>query len=417
MTVVVARSLTRSEFGAFSLAFASYLFVVGLSRALSTEPFAIQFSARPGSEQRHAAESATGVALAAGLGAALILLVIGLAARGLAGSSIIAIAIWMPLLTLQDSYRFAFITAGRPAMAVVNDSVWALLQLLAIGTAMLLSEPSAPVMISAWGIAGGISALLGIWQAGTRPRPSRLLDWLRVHRELAPRYLADFIAGYGASQVILFGLAAIVGVAAVAGLRGAQALLGPINLLFIGALAAAVPEAVRIKQHSLNRLRRAMTVVSVTLAAIATAGAVVATRFPDGLGRALLGDTWRSAHSVLLPLGLTIAGNGAITGANAGLRALANARVGLRARLLSAPITAGAALAGAALDGLRGAAWGLAAGVWIGAAIWWFGFRAGLESAARPSTPQDEQRISRRGRSETTLDEMDRPVPRTAEIN
>jgi O-antigen/teichoic acid export membrane protein len=44
LSILVARSVHPEDFGAFTLAFAVYLFVLGLSRALGTDPLAVRFS-------------------------------------------------------------------------------------------------------------------------------------------------------------------------------------------------------------------------------------------------------------------------------------------------------------------------------------------------------------------------------------
>src|SRR5258706_8241603 len=65
--IVVARSVGPSDFGAFSLAFATYLAMLNASRAVATQPLLIRYVAVPAAVWRRGTQMATGTVLVLGL--------------------------------------------------------------------------------------------------------------------------------------------------------------------------------------------------------------------------------------------------------------------------------------------------------------------------------------------------------------
>jgi uncharacterized membrane protein YfcA len=80
-----------------------------------------------------------------------------------------------------------------------------------------------------------------------------------------------------------------------------------------------------------------------------------------------------------------MAGTGAVTGAFVGLRALAAARRSLRSRLLVTPFMVAGTLAGAAVAGAPGTAWGAALVTWLSLALWWRQFLEALGERRQPA--------------------------------
>src|SRR6266496_307560 len=78
--VFVARAVAPSAFGAFSLAFASFLIVFSASRALATQPFVVRFSDVSNEEWRRGARLASGSALTIGITAGTMFVAVGLIA-------------------------------------------------------------------------------------------------------------------------------------------------------------------------------------------------------------------------------------------------------------------------------------------------------------------------------------------------
>jgi hypothetical protein len=103
---------------------------------------------------------------------------------------------------------------------------------------------------------------------------------------------------------------------------------------------------------------------------------------PRGIGELFLGANWEGARSLLLPLAVGATGLGATYGPYAGLYALAAAKRSLRARYIDAFATLIMALAGAAVAGALGAAWGLAIAAGLENPVAWWQFRKALDEYA-----------------------------------
>lgn len=374
--VFVARELGPVEFGAFSLAFATYLFTLNASRGLATDPLTVRFSDVPSARWRDAVAGATATATQVGVLVGVCCVLVALVLDGAVGSAFLSLGIVLPGLLLQDGWRYAFFAASRGRDAFVNDLVWA----LALGPliALVLRTGGLHVrwFVFAWGGAATIAAVVGMLQARQRPRPSQSAQWLRDHRDLAVRYLSENVSFSAATQLRLYGLGAIAGLAAVGALRAAELLLGPVNLVMMGiGSLMAIPEAARLVHRDMARFRRFVVGLAVLLGAVAALCGAVILVLPDALGEQLLGATWEPAVSLVLPVTVMTALQGIWSGAWTGLRAMGAARRSLRAQILGASAFLVGALVGALINGAAGAAWGSAAGNLVAVCVWWWQWR------------------------------------------
>jgi O-antigen/teichoic acid export membrane protein len=378
LAVLVARTVSTSSLGAFGLAFATYTITLGATRALCSEPLTVRYSATGEREWRDGASAATGVALVLGVVAGLLCI----AAAFLFGStlrpSLIVLGIGMPGLIVQDTWRNAFFCHLRGTYAFVNDLAWAVAQVVLVAVVLAVGLRSSPAFILAWAGAANIAAVFGIVQAGFLPRPLYVRRWLHRHRDLAPRYLVEFVARSAALSGTTYAVAGFAGLAAAGALRGAQVALGPLNILNMGVTAPAVAESVRIARRSPRRMLHAVTILAVVLVVVFTVWGVAMYLLPDAVGEALLKRSWQPAHHVILPYTAVMAASGMLTGATVGLRAMAAAKRSMRSRLVTGVLAVTGGVAGAATYGAAGAALGLAAGLWIGGIQWWQQLRAAV---------------------------------------
>jgi MFS family permease len=380
--VLVARAVSPSSFGAFGLAFSTYLIVLGACRALVAEPLVARFSARGDTEWGSATRAATGAALALGIAAGLCCALVGSAVDGVFGDALLALGAVLPGLVLQDTWRYAFFAAGRGRKAFTNDLACA----AALPALAALSHATQAVglFVLVWGAAGTLAALLGSLQAGFAPAPAQGPSWIRRQADLGFPYLGEF-AALGAGEAALFGVAGLAGLAAAGALRAGQILVGPLRVLFIGVRLTAVPEGVRLLRDPRSSPRAAAVRLSAVLAGVALAWGALLTLLPSALGESLVGRSWSDARHVMVPLSIAMAGTGAVTGAVVGLRALAAARRSLRARVLVTPFMVLGTLAGATAAGASGAAWAIALVTWLSLGLWWREFVAALEERRQPA--------------------------------
>jgi O-antigen/teichoic acid export membrane protein len=375
--IVVARSLGAVEFGAFSLAWVTYGVVVNISRGLATDPLAVRFSGVPRSTWRTAVASSSGMAIAVGLATGTICILAGLALGGRPGAAFIALGFVLPALTLQDSWRFAFFSSGQGGKAFLSDITWA----IALVPLLYLASHRASVtmFVLAWGAAGAFAALVSGLQAGVVPRLFRTRLWFTQHRDLSLRYLTENLTISGAYQFRMYGLGAFAGIAAVGTVRGAEMLLGPFFIVLSGVGLVAVPEAARMLQRSVRKLRLFCLLLGGAQAAAAlTWGLGLMFLLPHEVGHKLLGEVWSSSEYLLLPATLSVMNASFYTGAAAGLRALGVAKRSLKAQLWASAAYLVGGVTGGALDGAVGSAWGSASATLVGAIVWWWYLRAGL---------------------------------------
>ncbi|MEU6641087.1 hypothetical protein ABZ863_00895 [Saccharomonospora sp. NPDC046836] len=375
--VYVARELGVTAFGIFSLAWVTYGVLLNVSRGLGTDPLMVRFSGVPDVVWRAAAARSAGTALAVGLTAAGACLLAGLVVGGEVGAAFAALGLVLPALLLQDSWRYAFFAAGEGRKAFANDLVWG----VALVPAMLLAHwhGSVVAFLLGWGLSGAVAAGYGCVQTGVYPRLSAARGWLREQRDLGPRYLVENVSNSGGSQLRMYGLGAIAGVASVGTARGAELLLGPFLAVLMGLSLVTVAEAARVVQRSPHRLREFCFLLGGGQAGAALLwGLALLLLLPDAAGEFLLGAVWDSASELIVPATLGLVGASFCTGAATGLRALGAARRGLRSQLAASAAYVTGGLVGAAVNGALGSAWGVAAATTLGSAVWWFQLHRGL---------------------------------------
>lgn len=384
LAVVVARAVTAEEFGAFGLAFSAYLLVLGLVRAVTAEPLLVRASHVEPAEHARQAEAATGTALVAGVASAVVVGGVGLALGGATRTALVVLAVALPGLLVQDALRYVAISGGRPRAAFVNDAVWAVTQIVAVGAALATGRDGIGWVTGAWGLAAAVAAAVSLVALALRPRPTAARAWLGEHRDLIPSFVGEVATRNAGTRLTVFAVAATAGLAAVGGVRAAQVVTGPATVVLLGATMVTVPEAVRLHRRHPERLPSVVHRTSLGFGALALVVGLAPLLLPMSWGTALLGATWAEARPVLVPQALLLGAMGATSGYLTGLRVLEAARASLGARLVIAPLGLAAGVLGAWWGGGTGAVAGLAAAYWVGVVVWWRQFDATWRATDRP---------------------------------
>lgn len=359
VTVLVARSVSIGEFGTFGLVFAIGTLAMGVTRGAITQPLAIRFATRRAIDQSASALGATLIV------AMPICLALGVASFGSGPQnqgSLLVFAMVLPLVLVQDTFRFVFIANGTPRQAALNDLIWCLVQTILLTVVVLSFEPTTPNFIVAWGVSGAVAAIFGGWQARALPAPRRGVTFLRRHADLGIRFAAEFLFQAGATQITILILALQVGTEGVGAVRGAQALLGIYFTVFMGGVIAATPEAARLIATRRAALPRALALLSFGLAILAVAFGGLLLLLPHSVGEQLLGDTWQQARSLIAGTTAGMAAVGAGAGGFIGMRVLEDAKANLRVRVISGVLTIALGVMGAVVAQAEGAVWALAIG-------------------------------------------------------
>jgi hypothetical protein len=338
-----------------------YSLGLGVSRAFTSEPLIVRWSDASEPEWRAATSDSMASAVAIGIAAAII----GLACAPLLGTgtrgALVAIAVFMPGLLLQDAVRLAFFARGRPQSAAVNDILWAAFlvptYLAIVGT----GSPNETRLLVAWGAAGTAAALVGCAQVRAMPSLHGPLRWWRAQRDLGVRYVGEFAGRDGVLRLSDYGVVAVAGLSTLGLFRTASVLMGPIRIAVTGLALHAIGEGARNRSFDVDRDRRRELLRGAFMISAA------------GLG-------WTAAL-FLLPQSLVIR--------LVQLRITADARRSLRAQLQSSVPLAGCILVGAAIGEGIGAGIGLAVGYALVALIWWHHVTTppGLVSAGASPAP------------------------------
>jgi O-antigen/teichoic acid export membrane protein len=371
--VLAARALDPAGFGAVAIGFSAYLLAMGISRAWGGDPMTVRFSARPSSERAEALGDAAGSSLAVGCGFGVVLVATGALVGSDTGSVLLVVGLMLPMVLVQDLVRVALVMEGRPRSAFANDSIWLVTVLISFGA--LSGEALEPAgAIGAWLIGGLLAGAIGLVQTGARPSIN-VVVWWRNHRDLGVRYSLEFLIAAGTGSVITIGVAILGSTADSAGLRGAQVVLGPLNIAIIGGSMLALPHMARVGARRRTDLRRPAQRFSAALFITVVLWGGILMALPDVIGESLLGQSWAATAS-LLPLALWgYLAQTAVSGPTSALRALGAASESLRMRLVLTPVLLGVGIVGAMFAGPAGATGGLAAVNTLAVPAWWWMMR------------------------------------------
>lgn len=372
-SVLAARMLSSHEFGGFAVGFSLYLIVLGLSRSWSSEPLMVRFAAASREEQGEAIRQGAAASIAVGATGGLALAAASPVLWESVGRVLLATAVLLPALTLQDYCRYALIVRRRSRDAALNDLVWLVVLLVAFA-GVRSQHLTATTAVVLWALGAIAASALGLAQLHCLPAFASVVGWARRQHDLSWRYSGEFVLLSGSAILLTVGLGAIGGLSDAAGFRGAQVALGPLGVLFMGATMQMTPIMVVAARSGGERLRQIGRNISAVLGSFAGLWGTALLLIPDGVGAALLGSSW-SATRPLIPIWAAYyLASGLASGATIGLRSSGAARTSLRLRALVAPIGLTLGLLGALLDGPRGASIGLLIGNAVALPMWWRAF-------------------------------------------
>lgn len=253
---MVARFGGVSALGTFGVALLVWLAVLGINRALVSEPMTVV-----GDSDVRRREHAEGFAASALVGcAAAVLLALGCAggaAGGLDVLGVLALAPWLPSLLAQDYCRSAAFRERRPEIALASDVAFAIVQVAVTLLLGVLGERDVAAFLAAWGVGATSGAVVGL--VLLRVRPAFRGGWSRI-RDLWARsrwFLAEFATAFPGDQGYLFLLPIMLGTAPFGLYRSASGLIGPVVVIFLAAGNVGLPEAVRsLREGGQPGLRR-----------------------------------------------------------------------------------------------------------------------------------------------------------------
>jgi len=383
LALLVARSSSAKEFGAYSLAFAGYAIAVGFSRAIGANTFVLRYATASRDEQRSHYGDLTGVGLGIA-GTASVIMLVAAASRAEATSFFVYMAILMPGLVVQDDWRQAMFAARDSRAAFVCDLVWLCVEVpLFIAVPHVSDRPQSYLV--AWGIGAWAATLVFAARFRALPSPSGGWRFARRNRSWLPGLLGEYLAATGGGLLLPYGIAAVLGLSAAGGLRAGQIIFGIAATALMGLVPVVMAYCVRAYEsggiEAARRLGRTFLVLGCAWMA---AFAVVVHLIPGSAGTTLAGASWAAAHSIISPLGVVYVFQWASTVNLTVLRATRRVERTAVVRTIMTVLLLGASLTGAWAGNLTGAAWGMASAAVVGALL----STAVLRREEKPRRPQ-----------------------------
>jgi O-antigen/teichoic acid export membrane protein len=275
---------------------------------------------------------------------------------------------------LQDAARYVAFGRRRPAAALASDSIWTGGFLATVAALAVAGRISAPAIVAAWALTA-LASLVPIWRSlSLSHRADRsTFSWRDSTGRMSATFGAEYVLLKASGQAVAYTLPWFASVEAAGGYRAASSLTNIITVLFAAVPFVLMPSLRRrITDGAIGRaevLAWTSRVCAVLLAVTTVLGACLLL-LPDQQGRFVLGDSWTDTRPVLLPMLLATASIAVWTGLLMAMRALADLRGSLTARIIQSVFVVLCSIGGAALSGARGAAFGFALGNWLGLIGW-----------------------------------------------
>jgi hypothetical protein len=359
LALLVVRSVSAADFGAFSIVALLYVIGLGISRALTAEPLTIRFG-RAADPIRERAPGCFGLALGVGIAFGGCCLAAAAATSGTLQSVLIVLGLTLPLLVVQDAGRTICFAMNLPRRAAANDALWALLQLPLV--VAVLVEDDAPTWhyVVAWLVPGAFAGLFMLYQLHVRPSIQQAGAWFTDNRRLAIPLVWNYFLT-AAPPYLLFALTPLVASLYELGIaRAAYLPYGLFGVVFQSAWLVLLPAASRRSHDEINRLA---VWSSAGLGAVALLwSAIVVLAIPDALGEALFGSTWADASGPRVAFGVALVAQALGIGPLVALRALEAPKSLVHVRLVTSPLLLVGGLVLAAEFGAIGVALAVAFG-------------------------------------------------------
>lgn len=387
LVVAVARVSDADAFGAFSLAYLAYGLCLALFRAGLGDVLLLRTRQRPETDRSYSGflAVATGLGLALGAPLAAFSAILGEQVR----EPMLAIAVALPLLLVQDAYRFVMISSRHGRRALLIDSTWLVAQVvlfLASAATALLQSGSGLIIL--WSAAAALSVSLALFLTRIRPKVSLLRSWLGASRARIKSLMMDYLVFSGTVYAGMYAVPLITNLATLAALRGAQIFFAPFEVMMNGVRLATLPALANALSVSRSAFRRRAFLLSGGFLVLAVVWGTVVMSLPDAVGEAALGDTWANTEPLLPAFVIAYVALAISTPVMDGVRGGAETRAILTTRFLAGVLQGGGILIGVAIAGPEGGAVGFAIGLWLGFLVWTFA-ASRLETSAAKNQLQE----------------------------
>lgn len=382
LNIFVARTLGAEQFGAFTLAYVTYGFALNASRGLSIEPLLVRFGVTNMKTWRRATSGSTGTALLVGLVLGTLALAAAMVMGGTTGEAFLGLGLMLPGLMLQDSWRYAFFAVRMGYHALINDVLWAVVEIPVLLVLKATGHVNVFWFVIAWGAGAAAGAVFGAFQARAVPNLNGALSWLRTHRDLGPRFLVENCGANGVSTLQSYTISSFLGLESIGYMQAANMLMGPFRILSFGIGMMTIPEGAALMRRAPRKALRfcvALSFGQTLLAAVWTVALLIA--LPLGFGHLMLGSLWEKTYPLVVPTALSVIASCAGSGAGTGLHAMGAAKRSMRLALANSVIALSVAFAGCLLGSMLITLYLIAAASCLGTVLYWWQFRRAMHES------------------------------------
>ena len=385
INLLLARWLNNEIYGAFAVAFATFLFFSGFHNVLVLEPLSVVGPAH------HSGKMAGYFVAQLKVHAVLVVIFSGLMMVVAAVMAVLAIdsalvtataasAAAVPFVLLLWLVRRMCYVVHRPAIAAwasANYFALVLAGVLLLRSTGRLSPASAFLLVGAAGMAASLLPLKQLdifreeWSGGYSWKETARENW-SYGRLLTLSFTLLWIA----SQAQMYLAAGLIGLGAAGTLRALQ-----IPSLFMTQVVTAMALLVLptmsqdFGRKRIQQMRKKAYLISITLTGMALSFVIFLSIFAKPIARVLFGGRLLSEAWLIPVLGLVPVCTAFALGFSMALRGSQRPQFDLTANLVSAPIALATALAFTKLWGLRGAAISLVVGYAVNSAVVYMAFR------------------------------------------
>ena len=380
LVLLASRQLSLSAVGALGIAMLVFVACNGLSKACTSEVLVVRHSASSPIVQRHATGCALSLACAVGTAAGTCCLVSSLFLSEPLAGAMRGISVGLPILLLQDAGRFALIVAQRAKIALASDLGW-----LLVSSALLIVVPLGPresgLAVSLWVIGALAGAIIEFAFLGTPFVPIRsIMRFASSNIYLSKRFIVEYMLVSSSTLASSSVVVAFAGLSGAGIFRLAQTVMGPFSTLIQGLSLVATPRLVRLGDPV--RVKRRATQLATAMLTISLLWLSLIAAIPSTLGEFIFGRNWTPARLTVV---LTVAAHVPIAisfAAASGIRALADAKSSLRARVLIVPAQILAIICGGGLGGVNGIVVGAGVVNLAAVPVWWLSLNRSVARAA-----------------------------------
>jgi hypothetical protein len=373
-TLVALAVFSPSRAGVLLMAATVTYFAIGINRALVCDVLLAMAPRYDGERRQQLVRDGWSATLIAGIGGGVIFAILAILIPSDL-RDLIWLAPFLPIILLQDTSRYTYLSAQRPAQALRIDLIWVLTQAMLLIAGLVIFGRSPGVLLVAWGTGAAAGLLTFVIRERPDVRRGRPLQWLPQTRHLSGWFTATALIGQAQSLIVATITQAWLSSAALAGLRGAQiGILQPVQNFQQAVQGLLVPRLSRLAgkagegdEAAARGFRKQLTMVAGAFVGLAVVA--VAVLWPVAQLVLVHIDKFRYIAPLAAPVSLQAGLYLIQVPFTAALRGMHQAKLLFLQYAGFTTTSLTGLVIGTKTAGLNGAAWGLTTGALVGLVI------------------------------------------------